>query len=325
MRVLWLTPKKPENISVGRERIATHLRNNGYEVNVCPGRLETLLSVILSKDSYDAIVGTTRAGAIVGSLLKLLTQTPLLIDHIDPISQFAQTRSGLLAGCVKIIEQLTFYIADHTLYVYPEEGSRVKKYSRASTKTNLGVDFERFADPDNQILTDAQEHIESLNLESNVAIYVGGLEPIYHIEAMIDSISYLENWSLLLLGSGSLEPTVKEAAVSSDQIVFPGTVPHESIPGYLHAADVGISLVDDPYTLKVLEYGAAGLPTVQIEGRAEERFGDSVVYCSAEPESIARSVRAAKGHETKALREIAQKYSWSAIAETYATNLETIL
>jgi len=33
-RVLWLTPDKPDNISVGRQRIADHLETRGFDVTL---------------------------------------------------------------------------------------------------------------------------------------------------------------------------------------------------------------------------------------------------------------------------------------------------
>lgn len=325
MRVLWLTPNKPENISVGRERIATHLRASGHEIDIRAGRPGTVASVLRSGTDYDAIVGTTRAGAIFGAVLKVVTGTPLLVDHIDPISQFEATAAWPLAFAVKHLEHLAFRVADCVCYVYPEEQARVERHARAATKTDLGVDFERFLNPGEEVIADARAHMDDLGLAENVAVYVGGLEPIYHIEPMLKSVAHLDGWSLLVLGSGSLESSVAAAAADSEQVVFPGTVPHETVPGYLHAADVGVSLVDDPHTLKVLEYGAAGLPTVQLAGRAEAKLGDAVGYCSTDPADIAAAIERAAGTDATALRDLASEYAWSAIAATYARELETIL
>ncbi len=38
----------------------------------------------------------------------------------------------------------------------------------------------------------------------NIAIYVGGLEPLYNVESMLDGIELLDNWTLVVLGTGSL-------------------------------------------------------------------------------------------------------------------------
>ena len=121
--------------------------------------------------------------------------------------------------------------------------------------------------PPTETIEAAETRLEALDLEEQVAIYVGGLEPIYHVDELLASVDCLDGWSLVVLGTGSLSGRVERTAERLN-VVFLGTLPHEQIPGYLHAADVEVCLVDDLHTLKVLEYGAAGLPVVQLVGRA---------------------------------------------------------
>jgi len=162
-------------------------------------------------------------------------------------------------------------------------------------------------------------------IDSKVAIYVGGLEPMYSIEAMLESVAHLDDWTLLVAGAGSLEGAVEAAAAESDAVRFLGTVPHESVPGYLHHADVGIALVNDAHTLKVLEYGAAGLPVVQLAGRAESRFGGLVGYTSRDPRDIATAVeRAGASDAGPALQTHVRQFDWAAIAATYLEVIKTV-
>ncbi len=128
-------------------------------------------------------------------------------------------------------------------------------------------------------------------MNDNVAIYVGGLDPIYHIEEMVESMEHLDDWSLVIIGTGSLNEFTRTAAEQMGNVEFLGTVPHEDVPGYLHLADVGLCLVDDARTLKVLEYMAAGLPVVQLDGEARARFGDVIEFSSTAPDDVAASIR----------------------------------
>lgn len=325
-RVLWLTPNKPENISVGRQRIATHLDADGFEVTLRAGSPGAVVESVTGDATYDVVVGTTRAGAIVGAGLTAITGWPLVVDHVDPIRQFEETNPWPLAWVVCHLEHVAFRRSAHVLYVYPEERARVERYATAATETDLGVEFDRFADPDANIVDTARDHLDGLALRENVAIYVGGLEPIYHVRELVACVDYLDDWSLVVLGSGSLEDVVTDAAADSAAVAYLGTVPHERVPGYLHVADVGVSLVDDPHTLKVLEYGAARLPTVQLRGRAERKFGESVEFCEAEPESIAAAVKRATGADPEtvdSLQALAREYSWECIADQYAGVLRT--
>lgn len=326
MRVLWLTPDKPANISVGRKRITERLRKIGMDVTLRGTTLRTILESLRERDRYDVVIGTTRAGAFAGALLKLLG-TPLVIDHIDPIRQFGETHSRLLSLAVRLGENVAFSLADHVLYVYDEERARVRRYARAASETDLGVDFDRFADPEFEIIEHARDRLAGAGVgpDERIAIYVGGLEPIYHIKELLVAMESLDDWTLIVLGAGSLEELVESTARDRKNIAFFGTVAHEEVPGYLHAADVGVCLVDDPHTLKVLEYAAAGLGIVQIRGRAEERFGEYVEFCEPNPQSVARAVRQADERgTTEEFREYVERFDYERMAEQYARVLESV-
>lgn len=327
MKILWLIPNKPENISVGRQRIASHLEAGGFDVELRSGGLSAIINALHSNHPYDVIVGTTRAGAIVGSVVSAATRQPLVVDHVDPIRQFEETNLLPVAKTVRYLECLAFSQSSHTLYVYSEEKERVRRFAPDASKTDLGVDYDRFADPDTQVIKAARKELSEYDLQQNLALYVGGLEPIYHVRELIDSISYLNGWSLVVLGSGSQSEYVR-ANSDGRNVAFLQTVPHEKVPGYLHAADVGVSLVDDPNTLKILEYGASRLPTAQLTGRAEEKFEGMVEFCRPDPESIAAGIeRASNADKTmiNKLQDFAAQYSWERIASDYADVLRTVV
>lgn len=324
--VLWLTADKPKTISVGRRRIADHLERRGFEVTLRGTTPRTLAAAFGRREEYDVFVGTTRAGAIGATVLKLATGTPLLVDHVDPIRQFEATNPWPLAVGVRTMEDVAFRVADHVCYVYEEEAPRVRRHAAAATKTSLGVEYDRFADPTPEAVSTARTRIRSQGVASKVAIYVGGLEPIYHLEELLEAMRYLDDWSLVVLGAGSLSSAVWAASTSRANVHYLGTVPHDAVPGYLHAADVGVCLVDDPHTLKVLEYAAAGLPVVQLRGRAEDRFDENaVVFCDPDPRDVARAIRhAERTADPTALRTFARRFDWEAIAESYAEVLRSL-
>lgn len=321
--ILWLTPDKPENISVGRQRIADYLEARGFEVTVRGTSRHTVLRSLRERHQYDVVVGTTRAGAISGVLLKLVGKQ-LIVDHVDPIRQFAENNPRWLTVLVRLFENVSFVAADHVFYVYDEERARVERYASNHSKTDLGVEFDRFADPDPEAVESARNRLERLDLQEQVAIYVGGLEPIYHVEELLAAMDRLPDWSLVVVGDGSLRDAVSTAAADRPNVHYIGTVPHETVPGYLREADVGISLVDDPHTLKVLEYGAAGLPVVQAEGRAEARFGDRVEYCAPEPGSIAAAITRCHTVDSTSLRAFASQFTWDSIATDYIEAVRSI-
>lgn len=319
-RVLWLRPDKPKNISVGRLRIAEHLRKAGYAITVDETTLRTSLSHLTDRSCYDVIIGTTRAGALAGMVLSSFHGVPLLVDHIDPIDQFRETTSAPMGMIIDWLERLSFRQARQVLYVYPEERERVEAHAVKTIETDLGVDFQRFAAPEEEQVEAARDWLDGVS--GRIAVYIGGLEPIYNIETMLEAINHLEGWTLVIAGDGKLRETVENAAADDDQIVYLGTIPHETVPGLLNLSDVGISLVDDPHTLKVLEYGAAGLPTVQLAGRAEEKLDQAVTFCKLDPENVATAVESTISEDADSLRNFAKRKSWKSIAEQYAEAID---
>ncbi|PSP99056.1 glycosyl transferase family 1 [Halobacteriales archaeon QS_5_70_17] len=329
MRVLWLTPDKPADISVGRRRIAEHLERSGIEVTLRGTTPGTALRSLreCARGRYDAVVGTTRAGAFVGAAARLLG-TPLVVDHVDPIRQFAGTHPRPLAATVRVAENAAFALADRVLYVYEEERPRVERYARGAIETDLGVAYDRFADPDPAAVERARERLAGagVDLDGRIAVYVGGLEPIYRVPELLAAMTHRPEWTLVVLGAGSLEDRVERAARERENVAFLGTVPHEDVPGYLAAADVGLSLVDDPHTLKVLEYAAAGLGVVQAAGRAEARFGDCVEYCDTRPRGIADAIQRAGDRGTSdAFRERIRQFDYGTVAGDYREALRAVV
>lgn len=320
MEVLWLTPDKPENISVGRRRIADHLERAGHGVTLRGTTAETAWRSLRERGRYDVVVGTTRSGAIAAVPIARVHSVPLVIDHVDPIRQLAKTHPMWLVLGVRLAETVAFRMAAHVLYVYDEEAPRIRRHAQIATHTALGVEFDQFADPPDERVERAHATLRERERDGPVLIYVGGLEPIYRVETLLKAMNHLDGWTLVCLGTGSLAERVRAAANEREDVIYPGTVPHGDVPGYLHAADVGICLVDDPYTLKILEYGAAGLPAVQLAGHAEARLDDLVEFCRAEPADVARAVRAAHewdAQDRAAYREFAKEFDYAAVAEDY--------
>lgn len=324
MNVLWLRPDKPDNVSVGRHRIADILRDRGYDVNIRNAGLKSFWTVLANDP--DVVIGTTRLGALVGCWKKLIDGTPLVVDHIDPISQLRRTHSRTNTWLTARLESLVFRLADHVLVVYEEEFERVRSYNDAVTKTALGVDYDSFASPSTEAIEFAREVIaEEGNKRRRTLVYVGGLEPVYNLDAALDAMSFLDDWQFLVLGDGSQRERIEAAAANDDRIVYPGTVPHEYVPGFLHESDVGICLVNDPNTLKLLEYGAARLPAVSVEGKAEDRYDGLVTFCSLAPDDVVRAVEESyESAPIEQFQEYTKRFGWTTIAEEYESAFNSV-
>lgn len=325
LTILWLRPDKPDNISVGRHRIADELEAVGHTVEVWNTTF-TNFWAILSADP-DVVVGTTRLGALVGTWKHLLDGTPFVVDHIDPIAQLRRKNGRLKTWLVKRLENFAFSIADHVMVVYEEERPRVAAHATAVTKTELGVDFDAFANPPEDVLEAARDHIASIGYpERQTLIYVGGINPAYNIDTILEAMDLLDGWQFLVLGDGSQRDLVETVASDREDVLFPGTVPHEDIPGYLHVSDVGICLLDDRNTLKLLEYGAARLPTVSIEGDPEAKFEGLVEFCANDPADVALAVRtAATDAPVDEFQAFTRQFGWDAIADEYCSVFRSVI
>ena len=128
-RICWLTPDKPANISVGRRQIAAHLEELGFEIVLRGTTLTTLREVLADRKGFDAVIGTTRAGAVAGALVSIMKGCPLIVDHVDPIAQFERTASRPVAAVVRWLENATFALAAGVLYTYPEEWARASRFA----------------------------------------------------------------------------------------------------------------------------------------------------------------------------------------------------
>lgn len=326
-RVLWFAQNRPENISVGRELLADYLRSDGLAVTQVATDLRAIVDGLRHVREYDVVIGTTRAGALAGLVVSTVGRLPFVVDQIDPFSQFAWKVPGVVAWTVLRLENLAIRAADHVLWVYESEFPRIEARADSTARTGFGVEFDRFHDPDPAAVEAARDRLEALDLADDVLLYVGGLELPYHVHELIEAMDHLEGWSLVVLGAGSLEDDVREAHRTRDDVEFLGTVPYEEVAGYYHCADVGISLVDDARTLKVLEYMAAGLPVVHLDGEARERFGDVLFYCDRDPRTVAEAVRAAADAtpDEERYRSIASENSWRRIADDYRDAVRTVL
>jgi glycosyltransferase involved in cell wall biosynthesis len=142
--------------------------------------------------------------------------------------------------------------------------------------------------------------------------------------------------SALLIGEGPELPRARREAASLDGVLFTGAIPHDEMPAYLAAADVGVAPFDlgahGPLALgfywsplKIFEYMAAGLPVV---APAVDRLphlvsaSEGLLYTPPDHRGLAaaleslcdEAVRSQLGAAARA-RAVAE-YSWAAHCRT---------
>jgi len=320
-RILWLAPDKPENLSIGRARIAQGLRDSGYTVNYEPRRLAHVKTQLT--DDYDVLIGTTSLAGILGMETGLNGKT-FIVDHVDPIRQMYRTVGRTKARLVETLQDVAFRLADGILYVYDEESKRVYQSDALVSQTTLGVDYDRFQNPTGESRDYIAKRLADYDVSGRFAVYLGGLQEIYNIPELLESAKR-DGYQLVIAGQGAYEKDCWKASARYENIHYIGSIPHEHVPALLEKASAGISLVDDPHTVKVLEYGAAGLPTVHIEGQAEGVLPDEgVEWTELDPSEIGTAVRVAYNYgDPSGLKEYAKNRRWSDVVDQYQRVVES--
>lgn len=321
-RVLWLCPKKPDNISTGRRRIAEGLADRGHDVTQTQSRRECLS---LLQDGADVLLTTTAVGGILGPIAQR-RGIPHVMDYVDPISQMYRSDGFAAAAAAQTLRTVAMRTADGVIFVYESERERVRTHAQVARKTTLGVNYGRFANPHEAVEDAAMATLASHDAPDKFAIYVGGLEPIYDIRGMCRAFEAADI-PLVVAGTGSLTDYVEHRAAVSSQITYLGVVEHDTVPGLLVEAALGVSLVDDPHTVKTLEYAAAGLPMLLAGGRAEAELpeSDSVVFTDGDvtPEDVLTAWSRDGGCPT--LSVWAEGHDYAQIVSDYETMIQRVL
>lgn len=323
--ILWLRPTKPDNISVGRERVAEHLNKKEYNIDIQDASgfdaIRAIATGINSK--YDIIIGTVRMGLYVGYILSNIIKKPLIGDVTDPISQIDHLPSPIY----QIISKFEYFVlnaADETIFVYKSSYEKAKRQGINGKKVENAVDYDQFNDPDSEIVDTAVNEVRQAGIDDRpIVVYIGGLTPVYNVKSILKTAKQLDTVQFLFIGDGILNETVKSTASVTENVYALGTYEHKLIPGFLAIADVGLCLVDAEQPLKVLEYGAAGLPVVAITGELEERFSDEELWFIDSTDDLAGAVSTLVADRDLAqqygtnLNQRAKKTQWSRIATEY--------
>lgn len=335
MRILWLRPSKGDNISVRRERIAEWLRTEGHEVVIQDASGTDLIGAVRTAvgGNFDVIAGNVRVGLYAGYPLARILRTPFLGDVSDPLSDIDYL-SGPLFRFFQWYEWQVLRRADATVFVY--ESSLEEAHRRGiddAVKLPNAVDFERFADPDPEAVTEATAILEEagVDLERPLAIYLGVFSPHYCIDEILDAARATPDWEFLLLGEGKRQDAVERAARELDNVHYPGAFEYYLMPGFLSQADVGFCFKDAEQPLKLKEYGAAGVPAIVRPGQLNQWYDeDELLFVDPEPDAIRETLHELAADEAyrrqyaKALETRAREYSWEGIAAEYEQLFEQI-
>jgi len=168
--------------------------------------------------------------------------------------------------------------------------------------------------------------------ENYLLLYAGGITFNRGLEKVIESLSYLSDCELVLMGYGSPEYKMRLRKLAEEYGVekrfsFFGPVPSDEVVAYVAGADLGIAAIENVclsyyYCLpnKLFEYIAAGLPVAASAfpelKKIIEGHGIGVTFDPEDPKDIARAIRSilddaeARERMRANAREAAKIYNW---------------
>jgi glycosyltransferase involved in cell wall biosynthesis len=132
------------------------------------------------------------------------------------------------------------------------------------------VDNEYFAKRAALVRADGDRIRQELGLPERFFLFVGRLSPEKNLSRMVDAFAAasqlptLQDWAMVLVGSGPLEESLRrQAARLGDRVRFAGFQQLESLPSYYALASaLVLPSISEPWGLVVNEAMASGLPVI---------------------------------------------------------------
>jgi len=159
-----------------------------------------------------------------------------------------------------------------------------------------------------------------LNDDLNI-VYVGRFSEEKGVMYLIESLDYLDEGRLFLVGAGPQEVQLKKLAKKFEKrVCFLGRVKHDSIPLIYNAMDVFVlpSISMEGFSNSMLEALACGLPVVATPiGAAPEvvRPGLGIIVGIKDAKAIAEGIKKVKNLNRRKIHSIIKaKYSFNVVA-----------
>lgn len=284
------------------------------------------------------------ASVIVGIVLK----KPVYYDFTDFYSDIAVADYSILVNVLKWIEKLILKLAKKIIVVSNVMGDELLKIGVPIEKIYIvpdGTDGKMF-----NPTVDGEEIRKKWNLERcPTIIYHGDIKYNDGVDLLLVAFSLVlievPDAKLLILGGGGayfekLKILTREKRID-DSVIFAGWVPHQDVPKYIRAADIGAITVRPTLnhqcylSFKLFEYWGCAKPVVVSRLKAiSQIMKDGVQGIIIEPENIEETAQAfigllknkekAKKMGAEGRRLVEEIFDWNKIMEREADLYEEI-
>ncbi len=241
---------------------------------------------------------------IVGDIVKELDLSSAHYFCLDDYSQFE--------GALKIITELEkdlLNVVDTSFSV-----------SDTLVKTRIPKNGETYFLPQGVNVNHFLFNEKELN-KTPVIGFFGLLSEWVDLNLIVECAKAYPNYKFLIIGRYSVDISILNGIPNLE---FVGEVAYNQLPKVASVFDVGIipfvindlTIACNP--LKLLEYFSMGIPVVSTNLPEVSKFGDTVFVAKSREEFIELIDNAVKDYsvkKNKIRREVAERYSWSAIAE----------
>jgi glycosyltransferase involved in cell wall biosynthesis len=326
MKVLWLRPSTGHNVSVRRERIAEHLRERGVNVTIRDASGINVFTAIKNAafGDYDLIIGNVRIGLYIGYVLSRILRNPLFGDVSDSIEDM----NHLPTPIYKSLRALEWWILGRVstcFFVESESFEAAEKRGLDPILVKNSVDFYRFNEPTDHSKQKARTILlnHDIFLDRPIATYIGSMVPHYHLSAVGAAAKVTPEWQFVFIGE-ERGAGIEDVVSGLKNAHFLGAYEYELMPGFLTYSDAGICLADREQPLKIMEYGAAGLPTLGYSGKLRRNFSDEeLLFVDPNPSEISEALQWISANPEGAseygrnLQRKARENSWEAVAQKY--------
>jgi glycosyltransferase involved in cell wall biosynthesis len=287
MKIVIATPLYPPEIggpATDAGSLVAYMRKQGIETDVCRfgdvRHLPKLLRHIAYgfqlagkvKSAQCIVAFDTVSVGLPSVIISLLTRTPLVVrvpgdyaweqgtqrfDVTDSIETFQHTQYGFRVELLRSIQK--FVVRNAALSIAPSDYFK-------NIMSGWGIKPERLIRIYLGLNFDAPAHISNNVQDGKILFSLGRLVPWKGFHILIELMSELPGWKLLIAGDGPLQETLHEHAKTLgvlSRITFTGTLSKPQILDWFRRANAFVLNTSfESFSFQIIEAMASGTPVI---------------------------------------------------------------